>query len=107
MKASQRRTITIIRIAAFVFGFASVILAHEGFDHVNGTVVKVANNVMTVKTAKGNEDVKLDAKTEISKGTAKALVTDLTPGARVVVEIPEDSKDKVAHSVKIGAAAAK
>ena len=86
--------------------FAALALAHGGFDHVTGTVVKVDNSVLTVKTAKGNQDVKLDTKTEITRGTQKAQPADLKPGARVIVDIPEESKDKppLAHSVKIGAA---
>jgi hypothetical protein len=83
---------------------AAPAFAHGGFDHVMGTVVTVANNVMTVKTAKGNVDVKLDGKTDLTKNDLKAQVADLTPGVRVVVDIPEGSKDKLAHSVKIGAA---
>jgi hypothetical protein len=71
-----------------------------------GTVVKVANNVLTVKTTKGNVDVKLDDKTEITKNDQKALVVDLKPGVRVIVDIPEGNKEKLAHSVKIGTAAA-
>ncbi len=71
-----------------------------------GTVVSVSNNVLTVKTAKGNVDVKLDDKTEITKSDQKAQIADLKPGARVVVDIPEGSKDKIAHSVKVGASAA-
>ena len=47
--------------------FAAPGFAHGGFDHVRGTVVSVVNNVMTVKTAKGNVDVKLDDKTELTK----------------------------------------
>jgi hypothetical protein len=78
--------------------------AHAGFDHVMGTVVQVSGNVLTVKTAKGNVDVKLDDKTELTKSDQKAQLTDLTPGARVVVDIPEGSKDHIAHSVKIGTA---
>jgi hypothetical protein len=81
-------------------------LAHGGFDHVIGTVVTVSNNVLTVKTAKGNVDVKLDDKTEITKSDQKAQIADLKPGTRVVVEIPEGSKDRIAHSVKLGAASA-
>jgi hypothetical protein len=50
--------------------------------------------------------VKLDDKTELTRNDQKALVTDLKPGVRVVVDIPEGSKDKIAHSVKIGVAAA-
>ena len=82
------------------------VFAHGGFDHVIGTVVAVSNNVLTVKTVKGNVDVKLDDKTEITKSDQKAQIADLKPGARVVVDIPEGSKDKIAHSVKVGASAA-
>jgi hypothetical protein len=74
--------------------------AHGGFDHVIGTVVKVENNVMTVKTTKDNVDVRLNEKTEITKGDQKAEVADLKPGTRVVVDIPEGSK--IAHSVRVG-----
>jgi len=80
--------------------------AHGGFDHVIGTVAAVSGNILTVKTTKGNVDVKLDNKTEFSKGDAKAQASDLKPGIRVIVDIPEGSKEKIAHSVKVGAAGA-
>jgi hypothetical protein len=83
---------------------AAMALAHGGFDHVMGTVAKLENNVLTVKTAKGNVDVKLDAKTEITNGNHKAAMVDLKTGLRVVVDLPENVKNPVAHSVKIGAA---
>jgi hypothetical protein len=95
-----------LTLAVTLFVFAMPVFAHGGFDHVMGTVVKVANNVLTVKTTKGNVDVKLDDKTELTKNDQKAMLTDLKPGVRVVVDIPEGSKDKIAHSVKIGVAAA-
>jgi hypothetical protein len=85
-----------------LLGFAVQALAHGGFDHVTGTVVKVENNVLTVKTAKGNVDVRLNEKTEITRNDRKAETADLKPGTRVVVDVPEGSKDKVAHSVKLG-----
>jgi hypothetical protein len=91
-------------LSLMLFVLAAPAFAHGGFDHVMGTVVNVANNVLTVKTAKGNVDVKLDAKTGLIKNDQKAQLADLTPGARVVVDVPEGSKDKIAHSVKIGAA---
>ena len=93
-------------LSLIVLVFAASVFAHGGFDHVRGTVVKAANNVLTVKTGKGNVDVKMDAKTELTKNNKKAELTDLKAGVRVVVEIPEDSKTKVAHSVKIGTAGA-
>jgi hypothetical protein len=102
-KHLKRVLIALVTVAALVFA-AAPMFAHGGFDHVMGTVVKVADNVLTVKTTKGNVDVKLDDKTELTKNDQKAQLTDLTPGARVVVDIPEGSKDKIAHSVKIGTA---
>ena len=89
-----------------MLALANQTFAHGGFDHVIGTVVKVANNVLTVKTAKGNVDVSLNEKTEITKSDQKAVIGDLKPGARVVVDVPEHSKVKVAHSVKIGVSTA-
>jgi len=103
IKNLNRAFIAGLMVAVFVFASAPA-FAHGGFDHVMGTVVGVANNVLTVKTAKGDVDVKLDAKTELTRDGQKAQLVDLAPGSRVVVDIPEGSKDKVAHSVKIGAA---
>ncbi|HEY3825855.1 MAG TPA: hypothetical protein VGL82_14925 [Bryobacteraceae bacterium] len=92
-------------IAALLIASGATLLAHGGFDHVIGTVSGLNGKVLTVKTAKGNVDVKLDDKTEISKGNGKAQAADLKSGLRVVVDIPEGSKDNIAHSVKIGATA--
>jgi len=103
IKNLNRALIAGLMVAVFVFA-AVPIFAHGGFDHVMGTVIGVANNVLTVKTAKGNVDVKLGDKTELTKNGQKAQLGDLAPGARVVVDIPEGNKDKLAHSVKIGAA---
>ena len=106
---NNQRNITIINRAKKAIGLGLIggllVLAHGGFDHVMGSVVQVTQGVLTVKTAKGNVDVKLDGKTELTKNGQKAQASDLTTGARVVVDIPEGSKDKLAHSVKIGVAA--
>lgn len=85
---------------------AGMALAHNGFDHVIGTVAVLSGQTLTVKTSTGNVDVKLDAKTAITKGDQKAQVGDLKQGVRVVIDIPEESKDHVAHAVKISTAAA-
>ncbi|MBV8845419.1 MAG: hypothetical protein JO307_21630 [Bryobacterales bacterium] len=89
-----------LSLALLLFGVQ--LFAHGGFEHVIGTVVKVDNNVLTVKTAKGNVDVRLNEKTEITRNNQKAGMADLKPGTRVVVDVPEGGKDKTAHSVKIG-----
>ncbi|HEY4361595.1 MAG TPA: hypothetical protein VGN17_11520 [Bryobacteraceae bacterium] len=100
---------TITRVALAMALLAGLALAHGGFDHVTGVVLTVDKGVVTVKTAKGNENVKVDAKTEFTKGDQKAQASDLLPGMRVVIDVPEGAKEKppVAHSVKIGVAAAK
>lgn len=98
------RIITISAALGLLLAFSALTFAHGGFDHVQGTVVKVDNNVLTVKTAKGNVDVKLNPKTEITKGNKAAQLADLAPNTRVIVDV-EEGKD-VAHSVKIGTAAA-
>jgi hypothetical protein len=102
----HNRNTTIIRIALSLALLALWAFAHEGFDHVTGTIASVTGSVVTVKTAKGNVDVKLDGKTEITRNDLKAQIADLKPGTRVVVDIPEGSKDKVAHSIKLGVASA-
>ena len=101
----MKRSMNIIT-SALSLGFllATQIFAHGGFEHVQGTVVKIDNNVMTVKTTKGDVAVKLNAKTEITKENHTAQVADLKAGSRVVVDVPEDDKTMTAHSVKIGAA---
>ena len=108
---NQTNTTTISRrmlsIGIIVLALAATLVAHGGFDHVIGTVVQVSSNVLTVKTTKGNVDVKLNDKTEITRNDQKVQAADLKPGSRVVVDIPEGSKDKIAASVKVGAAASK
>jgi hypothetical protein len=101
MKNQTRTGISLL--AALVL--AALAFAHGGFDHVRGTVVSVDNNVLTVKTAAGNVAVKLDGRTQFTKNDKKVQITELVPGVRVIVEVPQ-GKDKVAQSVKIGVAPA-
>jgi RNase P/RNase MRP subunit p29 len=95
----------LVAIILTLMGLAGPSLAHGGFDHVRGTVVSVNNNVLMVKTSTGNVAVKLDSRTQFTKNDGKAQLSDLVPGARVIVEVPQaKGKERVAQSVKIGAA---
>jgi hypothetical protein len=103
----QART-GIRRLARSVLIFlalAALAIAHGGFNHVRGTVVSITSDAITVKTATGNVTVKLDKQTQFTKGEQKAQISDVVPGARVIVEAPQ-AKDKAAQSVKIGEAQA-
>ena len=68
-----------LRAGLVLVALATQIIAHGGFEHVIGTVVKVENNVLTVKTAKGDVDVELSEKNrdhqERSEGTGRRLET--------------------------------
>ena len=99
------RTLIACLAAALLALAAAPVFAHGGFDHVAGTVVQVTNNVLTVKTVKGNVDVKLNDKTELTMNDHKAQLLDLKPGVRVFIDIPEGNKENLAHSVKIGGSA--
>src|SRR5260370_1987055 len=79
--------------AAWLAGLALIALAgqlvaHGGFEHVVGTVVKLENNVLTVKTSKGDVDVKLNEQTEITRNDQKAQTADLKPRTSVVQGVP-------------------
>lgn len=105
---NQKLNSTIRHIATFGLVLALLataqLFAHGGMKHVMGTVVKVDNNVLTVTTAKGNIDVQLNDKTEITNNNQPAQLTDLKPGTRVIVDVMGEGKNKVAHSVKLGKA---
>jgi|SRR5579872_6910490 len=109
MRAPRARSIA-SEVCSFVtrmcilLTLAAPIFAHGGFDHVIGTVSKVDNGTVTVKTTRGEVSVKVIEKTEITRGDQKAGIADVKPGIRVVIDVPEGSKDHVAHSIKLGAA---
>jgi hypothetical protein len=89
---------------ALTVSLLAPVFAHEGFEHVMGTVAKITGKILTVKTAKGDVDVTLDEKTAFTNNGQKGGMADLKIGLRVIVDIPEGAKVKVAHSVKIGVA---
>lgn len=91
-------------LAVVVLAIGPAAFAHAGFNHVMGTVAKLSGNVLTVKTAKGDVDVKLSGKTELTRKDRNAQIADLKPGTRVVAEVPEGSTDNIAQSVRIGSA---
>ncbi len=78
--------------------------AHEGHAHkVMGTIASVEGKTLSVKTADGKATpVVLDAKTKITRGTAKLDVSALKVGDRVVAEGPETKGTITASTVKVG-----
>jgi hypothetical protein len=91
-------------LIAATLGFAAVASAHEGHAHkVMGTIASVDGKTLSVKAADGKTTpVILDAKTKITRGTAKLDVTALKVGDRVVAEGPELKGTITAATLKVG-----
>jgi hypothetical protein len=97
-----------ILVLIVCFALAAVAaMAHGGEEHVLGTVTKVTDKSITVKTtAKEPVTVNVAAATKFMKGKASAKITDLNVGDRVVIHATEGADEKlVADTVEFAAAA--
>jgi hypothetical protein len=103
-----------LKIHAAILAIVSLVLlpmiaaAHGGEEHVIGTVVKVSDTSVTVKTTAGKTvDVGFDAKmTTYERAKQPIQKTDIKVGDRVVIHAMEVNEKLVAHTVEIGTAAA-
>jgi hypothetical protein len=84
---------------------SAIAFAHNGIEHVLGTVSTVSDTSIAVRTVKNTTvNVLLDPSTTYSMNDAKASLKDLKPGERVVVNAKDNAQDKlVAVSVRWGA----
>lgn len=84
---------------------ATVSYAHGGEEHVVGTVTKVSDTSVTVKTAAGKiVEVGFDAKTTYARAKQPVQKSDVKAGDRIVIHAVEVSEKLVAHTVELGAA---
>lgn len=104
---------TKLRIRVAVLAIVSLALlpkiatAHGGEEHVTGTVTKVSDASVAVKTTAGKTvEVGFDAKTTYARGKAPIQKTDIKVGDRVVIHAVEIDEKLVAHTVEVGAATA-
>ena len=79
--------------------------AHGGEEHVTGTVTKISDTSVTVKTtAAKTVEVAFDAKTTYARGKEPLQKTDIKLGDRIVIHAVEVNEKLVAHTVAIGTA---
>lgn len=84
---------------------ATSLVAHEGNEHVRGTVTALSAQSITVQTTeKATTVLTFTSKTTFVKGGKPARLADLKVGDRVVVDVPKGTKR--AAEVQIGTAAA-
>jgi Cu/Ag efflux protein CusF len=101
----KRSICTIIAMAALTIGSA-VAFAHNGIEHVMGTVTAITDNSITVDTVKHTTvTVMVDpSTTTFTNKDAKASLKDLKAGDRVVINAKEGADKKLQGiSVKWGA----
>src|SRR5882762_786088 len=86
----SRAWILALVLALATFNITIPAIAHEGMEHITGTVTSVGDNTLTVKTTKGKTvRVSVDTKTEYARGKVAAKIADLKEGDRVVVHAME------------------
>ena len=103
IKKFAASVLTLGIVLAFLSVLARQPSAHEGMEHITGTVATVSENVLSVKTIKGaTVEVRLDAKTQYVQGKEHAKLADIKPGTRVVVHAMKTNGAFVAHEVSIG-----
>ena len=84
----------------------TIVSAHGGEEHVVGTVTKVSDTSVTVKTTAGKMvEVGFDAKTTYARAKAPIQKPDVKVGDRIVIHAVEVNEKLVAHTVELGATA--
>ena len=101
---SRRIMHSVIAVLALTLGSVTA-FAHNGVEHVMGTITAIADTSVTIETVKHTSvKVLIDASTTFTNNDAQATQKDLKVGQRVVVNAkPNSDKKLVAVSVKWGA----
>jgi len=96
----------LLSVIALVLAMGAGALAHNGNDHVRGTVTAVSAQSVTVQLAdKTSKTLSISAKTEFDNAGKPGHLADVKVGDRVVIDVPEHGTS--ALLIKVGAAAKK
>jgi hypothetical protein len=104
-----RRKLLIGKMLLIALAVAPTIaLAHDGLEHVRGTVAKISDQSVIVTTAAGKTvEVLLDAQTTYARADKPIQKSDLKVGDRVMIHAAEKGTTLTAHTVEVGAAVKK
>ena len=104
-KATKSRIQVAILAAVTVGLLTAIATAHGGEVHVVGTVTKVSDTAVTVKTTAGKTvEVDFDSKTTYQRAKQPIQKSDIKAGDRIVIHATEVKNKLVAHTVEIGTA---
>lgn len=83
--------------------FAGLAYAHEGMQHVMGTVMAITADSITVKATNGTiQTVVLNTQTKYSKGTSAIAQKDIKVGDHVAVHASKKEAQLIAAEIKVG-----
>ena len=99
----MRPVVSTICVLLFV---SALMFAHGNEKHVMGTVTKVEDGSIVVKTKEGDKTVMVMPTTKFVKGTATVTQKDVKVGDRVVIHAMPMGNMLHATEVKIGTAPA-
>ena len=95
----------LLSIIALVVAISAGALAHNGNDHVRGTVTQVSAQSVTVQLAdKTTKTLTISAKTAFETAGKPGQLADIKIGERVIIDVPEHGSS--ALLIKVGAATA-
>ena len=84
--------------------FAGAAYAHNGMEHVMGTVTAMTDTSISVKTTTGTvQTVALSSNTKFLKGDAAITMKDIKVGDHIVIHAAKKEGKLVAAEVKVGA----
>ena len=93
----------LLSVIAVVLALSAGAFAHNGNDHVRGTVTAVSAQSVTVQLAdKSSKTLSISAKTEFDNAGKPGHLADVKVGDRVVIDVPEHGTN--ALLIKVGAA---
>lgn len=99
-----------VLFVVLAFALALPAMAHGNKKHVIGTVEKVTNDAVTVKTSAGSVEVKLAPSTmyvsQVGTEAKPAKLSDLAVGDRVVIHATPTGDTLTADEVKFSSAPA-
>ncbi len=102
-----------MRFITFVFvalaAVTGTVLAHNGVEHMKGTVTKITDKAITIQLADKDKMVMtiwLASDTTFEQSGKTATAKDLKVGERVVLDVVVKDKNTMAKVVKFGAATA-
>lgn len=112
LNISSRSTITKLKRRVAILAILSLALlptiatAHGGEEHVIGTVTKISDTSVTVKTTAGKiVEVGFDSKmTTYARAKQPIQKSDIKVGDKIVIHAKEINEKLVAHTVEIGTA---